>query len=574
MKRKLLFPLILLTILVGVFFLPDRSYAVDYNITNVIMEAQLQENGKVSVTETHTYEFDGKFSGITREIVPKKGSAINEFQAMEDGKSLKIEQDDHLYKIHRKGSDETITVELTYLIEGGVNIYQDIAEFYWPFFDDRNEVTYEQLEIIVHPPTPTSDVIAFGYDQAFQTEHIGQDGTVIFQLGEVPDGKNGDIRVAYDVTLFPSAAVTANKPMKSEILETKQNLIDAAVARAQAQEQLRQYGGLGILLFALILFVLILRTSLQARRTRRNVEQSYENHSFFVPKQVMSLSATISYTNGRILPSEAMAAALLDLVRKGIVKKTGNNGFRLANRQTDLLEHEQILIELLFDKIGSNGEFNFEELNTFTKNKNNHQTFQTYKMKWAQAVGAEVRQHDLYEDKKKYRTIIGLSSLLLIPMLIIFPVYGLPAQLFFTILLFITVLIYAFAYHPKTTAGHQLSYEWRIFKTYFKDLAEEDWKSLTEDERMRAYLYGLGVNQKQLTERNEVLVESFKPSIGSTPAAGMYGPVDISTIAFFGPIASSTFHSVDQTTQSTTNSSSSTGGGGGVGGGGGGSGAF
>ncbi|MFC4322521.1 DUF2207 domain-containing protein [Litchfieldia salsa] len=576
MKRKSFISVVSLCFLALFFLLPSEGFAVDFAITDVKIEAELQGNGNVLVKETHTYEFDGEFNGITREVIPKEGTSIQNFHAEENGKSLKIEQEDQLFKVHRKGSDETITVELEYLIGNGVDIYQDVADFYWPFFDDRNESTYEQLQIIVHPPKETEDVIAFGYDEAFETEQILQDGSVLFNLGEVPYEENGDIRVAYDVSLFPSASLTSEKPMKEKIIQAKQDLLEEAALKMKRQEQLTTFGGSAILIFALILFILILSTSRAARNRKRNVEQEYDG-TFFVPKQIMSLPATISYTNGNVLPAEAMAAALLDLVRRGIVKKTADNGFRLVQRETELRRHEQILIELLFDKIGKNGIFSFDDLTSYTKNKVNHSHYQTFKANWNEAVRNEVSQYELYEDKTKYRTTVGISSLLLLPLLVLFPMYDLFGWMFITILLLVSVLIYAISYHPKTFDGLRLSHEWQLFKRNFRDLSDTSWGVLTEDERMRAYLYGLGMNEKNLREKNRELVESFEPSrMSHSHVAGIYAPTDMTTIAYFGPIASSNFHTANQTSESTTNSSSSVGGGGGggVGGGGGGSGAF
>ena len=48
------------------------------------MDAFLQENGNVDVKETHTYDFIGEFNGITREIIPKKGTSITGFKATEN----------------------------------------------------------------------------------------------------------------------------------------------------------------------------------------------------------------------------------------------------------------------------------------------------------------------------------------------------------------------------------------------------------------------------------------------------------------------------------------------------------
>ncbi|PAE44690.1 DUF2207 domain-containing protein [Bacillus sp. 7884-1] len=131
MLKKWITSLLLAALL---FVFPHQSLAVEFSITNVKMDAYLQNNGDVKVEETHTYVFDGEFNEITREVIPKKGASISQFTATENGKNLRIEKEDDLYKIHRKGEDETITVTLHYTIKNGIEVYQDVAQFYWPFF--------------------------------------------------------------------------------------------------------------------------------------------------------------------------------------------------------------------------------------------------------------------------------------------------------------------------------------------------------------------------------------------------------------------------------------------------------
>src|SRR5699024_12231276 len=112
---------------------------------------------------------------------------------------LKIEQDDTEYKIHRKGENETVTIELSYLIEDGLTIYSDVAEFAWPFFDTNNESDYEQFEVTVSPPQQTNDVIAFGDDSEMGSKHIQETGDVRYALVNDSTSTTGVICVAHDV---------------------------------------------------------------------------------------------------------------------------------------------------------------------------------------------------------------------------------------------------------------------------------------------------------------------------------------------------------------------------------------
>lgn len=178
-----------LFIAMATLLFPLQVFAVDFSINQSDIHAYLKENGSVQVRETHTYEFDGKFNGIIRSLIPQDGTSITNFEATENGSPLKMEQEGETYKIYRTGKNEMITIELSYLIENGIEVYSDMAQFYWPFFDTSNESDYENLTIYVHPPQETDDAIAIGYDEAEGTEHMEDNGTVIFQMGMVDNGE-------------------------------------------------------------------------------------------------------------------------------------------------------------------------------------------------------------------------------------------------------------------------------------------------------------------------------------------------------------------------------------------------
>ncbi|MCC3358546.1 DUF2207 domain-containing protein [Bacillus sp. REN16] len=560
----------LIFVIVFLFIFPMQGFAVDYWINDVKMDAYLQDDGIVKVTETHTYEFDGEFNGITRTVIPKKGSSIKDFSATENGKELRVEKEEDFYKIHRKGKDETITVTLAYTIQNGVEIFEDVAQFYWPFFDNRNESTYENLVITVHPPQPTSDVVAFGYDEAFQKETVQSDGSVIFHIGEVPNETNGDIRVAYDVGLFSGANyVTADKPMKEEILSDKNELLIKAQERAETKKVLSKVAMILVPIFSLIVLIMIVRNRMEGRAKLNAVKQEMINPGA-LPKQVLSLPATIFYTNSNFIQQgPGMAAALLDLVRMKMVKHVAEERFELVNQDL-ALPHEKILIEWLFEKIGHNGEFSLSDLKTYSIKKNSDK-YTGFQMKWGEAVRNEVKEQQFYEDKTKFKLILGFLGIVLVPFLFLFPMYELFAWFVLTLILFGGIIVYLIAYRPKNSEGLRIFHEWLMFKESYKALSPDEWKKWSEDDQMRAYIYGLGSGDKGMMKQNEDLVFAFnKPYYYES--AGFY-PYSVYSFGYVGPNASAQFESANESigTGSSTSSSSS---GGGTGGGGGGSGAF
>ena len=392
---------------------------------------------------------------------------------------------------------------------------------------------------------------------------------LFFNLGYVPDGTNGDIRVAYPVSLFPAAHKTADKPMKEEILKAKQELIDQAVADAATRETLSTISMIGIPAFAFILLVIMGSNWLAARaKTNDFIREGNTSHS--VPKQIMSLPATIFFTNKGYLPPQAMAAGLLDLVRQGYVKKASTDSFQLINAKTPI-KHETVLMKWLFNKIGSKNTFSFDDLTAFSKNKLNHDRYRLFQAEWLQAVKQEVTDHSLYENKTNYRLLVGFSSVLLLPFLFLFPIYDLLVPFIAAFLLFFTVIIYAIAYRPKTWEGARIAYEWKQFRVRFKELPQEEWEKWSEDDQMRAYIYGLGISSKEIDRKHDALIEALTSRndyYDTDYAFGFYA------IAFIGPDTSAKFRSANESTSSSYSSGGSSSSGGGSGGGGGGSGAF
>ncbi|MDV2684399.1 DUF2207 domain-containing protein [Alkalihalophilus lindianensis] len=550
------------------FFTPTEVLAVDYDITNVDIHAYLQPNGNVTVQEQHTYAFSGTFGGMIRELIPKEGTEIVQLEAFEGNNPLPIETDQTEHRIHREGNDETVTMDLHYEIKNGVDVYADVAEFHWPFFDKGNQSTYENLTIYVYPPTPTTSVIAYGYDEAYKTENVSEGGIVQFAMGEVPRKRNGDIRVAYNKELFPAGTQISNKRMHDEIVADKQALIDAEVSRTERRELLSSIGLVIVPIFAFIFLFVLFKAWLESKRSKKALirELSYSN---VVPKATLSLPIMICYMNFQQFLPETIVAALLDLVRKGHVKKVENDRFRLVN-QNGMQKHEQKLVKWLFTEIGSESEFSFDDIATYLKNKNNHKTYQELKANWEQAVREDLKEAGMYKNKGKYRFMIGFISFLLVPFIILFAVHGLMALMILSLVICFSLLLFAICYYPRTVKGLKLTLEWRHFKQQYPTIMESTWHTLTEDEKMRAFILGLGMKDKNITKKNESLVQTFQASGAPSTTAYGFDP----TFLIIAAAATSNFRNAEQNAGIHGSSGSFTGGGSGAGGGGGGSGAF
>ncbi|SES05289.1 Uncharacterized membrane protein [Gracilibacillus ureilyticus] len=563
--------ILIFAVVFSFFILPDDVFAVDFSITDTKIDAYLQENGDVQVTEQHIYHFESEFNGITRSLISKERTNFTDFQAFENGKPLDVEREENVYKIYRSGSNEEIQIEITYNIINGVDVYTDMAQFYWPFFDSNNKSTYQNMDIFIHPPQETEDVLALGYDEAYATSRTGSDGVVHFAMGEVESGTKGDILVAYDASLFPAANHRSDKKIRDNILAEQTALAEERQAFEDRQGLLNRIspfivGGLSIYLLILLLISWRKKNSriLEVERT----SLSSQNHL----NQEMSLPASILYMKNISVGSEIIPAALLDLVRKGYAKRDGEDTFVIVDKNTEF-SHEKILIEWLFYTIGKNGVFTTSDLSVYTKDEANHSAYSSNFAEWTQAVKEEIKQNHLVEKVKGIRWTTGIVSLLTIPLIIMLGVHSLFMWMFFTIVPGMALLLFAIIYQPRTVQGHRIRKQWIELSTNYENISEKEWNDWMSDEQMRAFIYAIGTGNKSMQKKYERLIKNLSSS--SSSEYGLQAN-DVIMYALIASTLANDFNKADSTISAASSSSGGgvSGGGTGVGGGGGGSGAF
>lgn len=554
--------LISIWVFLMLFMIPVTAYAVDFEISDVQIDVHLKADGNADVIEKHTYEFDSKFNGITREIFPKSGSSITRFEAYENGKPLKVEKEKELYKVHRSGKKEAVLFELHYQIINGVEKYEDGAQFYWPFFDKRNEAAYGDMKITVHPPDKATDVDYLGYDAAYEKGSLAAEGVVVFDLGEVPDGVNGDIRVIYEPSLFPNAEM--KKGTVRDALKADERKIEEDRALFLAKQQdMKNVGSYTLPGFAAVLLGILLYIFMKRKGTKTAAQSLLEDH--FVPTETLSMPATIYYTNPYGIGPELMSAALLDLIRKGYVKQVSEEAFELVDGSRTN-EHEAALIDLLFSKVGNGNQFTIEGLKTYTENEENHEAYGNGLALWKNAVAKEVKDAGFKDKSVGLRWWTGLLSIAIIPIIVQLGRYEVYPSMAILIVLVLIGLSTALFYSPRNLQGFRVKEEWQRFRKRFEQASAAEWNELPVDDKYRGYIYGIGVKEGKLEQLYDEFKNAERRSERSSDTYSIY----------YNPIFMTQSFTMADTNAavSTSSSSTSSSSGGGVGGGGGGSGAF
>lgn len=552
-------------LLIVLLFMPIHSVlAVDFDVSHVQIDAYLTEDGDANVVEKHTYHFDSDFNGVTREIYPKKGSSIVDFEAYENDNSLRVEQEENLYKVYRSGEDEAIEFTFQYTITETVEKYEDGTQFYFSFFSERNETDYGDMTIRIHPPKDASEVDYLGYGAAYETGTLAQDGSVTFSLGAVEKRTDIDVRVVYESSLFPNMAAIGGN-IRHELMEDQQVIQEEQAAYMKTQNDMQTVGKYTIP-SVLALLLGVFSYMFRKRKQTKELAQG-EKDAQFVPTEKLSMPAVIQYTNPFGQGPEMISAALLDLIRQGYVKQLTDTSFELIDRM-GANEHESALIDLLFVRIGDGEKFSFTDLEAYTKDSKNHQGYGNGLMNWKNGVRREMKDAKLYASSASFRLLIGLVSLALIPIIIQLGRYGF--YTFMTVLIVIAVigLVTAIIYTPRSVKGFVIYEEWMALRERMENVSVDEWEKLPVDDKYRAYIYGIGVKDAELQDMYEEFerAESRTATYHDTNHT-VYNPI----------FATQSFHTANTNASVSadgSSTSSSSAGGGGVGGSGGGSGAF
>ena len=147
----------ILTIIIILIF-PKSIYGSsrEYFIDKLNIEAEILNNGDVTVNEIIEYRFQGDFNGVYRnlELNGTEQYLINEISII-DGSGNVIEakegynEENNTYeinenldtteiKIFTKSSDESKRIKLNYTIKGAAKRYADYSELYWNFYSVEN----------------------------------------------------------------------------------------------------------------------------------------------------------------------------------------------------------------------------------------------------------------------------------------------------------------------------------------------------------------------------------------------------------------------------------------------------
>lgn len=240
---------------------PVPALAKSYEIPRVAIDATLQPDGTLVVTEDRTFSFDGSFNGVYwrlpagdyegRSVEPQVESVgvvapSGQLQAFSEGYSgdtgtyeLDPEGTYTEVKLYNPAEDEDVTYRIVYRLPGLASAWADTGELYWKFVSDGWDETSHDVTCTVHLPVPAGqsvepegNVRAWGHGTLDGSVSFDGDD-VVFSVPAVGSDDFAEARITFPVSWLSSVTPSSESRMDS-ILADERRWADEANRRREA----------------------------------------------------------------------------------------------------------------------------------------------------------------------------------------------------------------------------------------------------------------------------------------------------------------------------------------------------
>ncbi len=581
------------------YFVGHTEQERSFRITDYQAQVEILENGDARVSEIFTYEFDGKFNGIIRSIGITGSDGLEYFRASQYSPQKKIletsrEMEDQMvtFRIYDQSANEKKSFLLEYQLKNVVTKYNDIAEFYWKFFDRSNNSPIERVQIEVSFPGKTintEDLKVFGHGPDNGQVSILDSGVVLYEVESLRAGEMVEARILFPPEIVPVAGRVVNKEQFNQIMQEELDW-----AKKSDRENFFILFGL-LLIPVIIVLNIIMAIRLYFKYDRELKPEMELDYYRELPQDITPavLSHLMSFQGAG---TKDIMATLMDLTRKKYlqIEETTSSGwmkkkdykFILLNKDTSSLkQHETNLINWFFFSIGNGESVTLKEIENYSKASRTQNSFRHQYLQWQKAVKKEFKKYNYFgKSKEGFKAsfkifLLELAGVLILSVAVSF--FGLPWIIFAPLLMTVIItgiglVIYGGLIRKKTQEGVNEYHKWSAFKRFllhFSNMKDYEIPSLVIWEHYLVYAISLGIAEKVISKLRIVLADQ---NINMRNSVLLYHMTDRS-----GQLNASVFRSFDKAFSNSlvrTSASKGSGGGfssgGGRGGGGGGAGAF
>lgn len=539
MKNSLQSSMAFLLVFFLFFTFPIEARAdASLSINKWMVASRILENGDLEIIEDISFDFDGKFNGVFREIILGDTDGIDNLQLGQvlDGGEISFTQvasankgDDRVYLLEEEGDKINIkifspsrnqekTFRLRYTIKNVAVGYDDTAELYYKFLGQENTTPIKEfLANIQLPQAREARTKIFAHGPLHGNINFIEDDLVQLKVVDVPKDTFVEARILFPTNFIPASTNIVNQKAYDEIMKKETSYAKAIEDRQIQKAKIKNtFTYLSLLVSGLMAALLSFISSKFRRSSDIFQGQDYS------PYPQESTPALAAYLTGNGPSTSSLMATIYDLARKGFISIENLDDLeepeefqlnKIQEGDDSLLSHEVFLMEWLFDQIGDGLSVTTDAIEEYGKKHSSK--FATSYHNWIKKVKKNAHDQGYYDDKGK-----GPGILLIVLSIIsfLFGIFALIAEAYYGFLLIVVAslsFIYGIKYlYRKSDFGYLEFRKWQDFKKELRlssDSLHLDDFSFPLDISL-IYGLALGVNSKHLKKFKALTPASSMPN--------------------------------------------------------------
>ena len=508
------------------FLISIVSFAANYRIEKLDIEANLQKDGSMVVSEAVTYDID-EINGVYFDIDAKGFGELEDLQVFEDDpntssfkevdtSNYEVSVSDELYriKLYSKNQNNIRTFKFVYKLPEAIKVYDDVVQFNRKMVGQewQQGIKYITAKVIVPVPTDydNSNILVFGHGPL--TGEVDKvENTVVYKLDDYYPGDFLEAHILMEPEIFSeyNKSKIVHKDMKQELLDMEAKLADEANAeRDKARRQPNKFRKLfenqGLMLGVLGSIWGVLMFYIHGIYRRRNrVKNSVGKYLRELPDD-SSPALVGSFMTDSISGNEILAT-IVDLIRRKILRLETSEEksiITLVGNTEKLSAQERVIVDIYINDFGDGKSLDLKSFGFFQKVPMS--TARKFE-KWKTIIQSEMNRKDLvFEGFKGMGKNLFYKSLCGIILGIKF--FGnilekaMESKMFLIIIIMGVILLISLtkARYPRKELAEAKD-KWQAFKNFLSDYSQLEEAKITSAhlwEQYFVYAVALGVSEK------------------------------------------------------------------------------
>ena len=556
------------------FLISIVSFAASFRIEKLDIEANLQKDGSMVVSEAVTYDID-EINGVYFDIDAKGFGELQYIQVFEDDSTggfkevdtsnYEVSVSDELYriKLYSKNYNNRRTFKFVYKLPEAITVYDDVAQFNRKMVGQewQQGINYITAKVIipVSASYDNSNILVFGHGPL--TGEVDKEGnTVVYKLNNYYPGDFLEAHILMEPEIFSeyNKSKIVHKDMKQKLLDMEAKFADEANAerdKAIRQQEMinKVFEKPGLVFGALSSIWGLLMYYIHVIFKRKNkVKNSVGKYLRELPDN--SSPALVGGFMTNSINDNEILATIVDLVRRKVLtlENSDKNSIIILTGSTENLSaQEKAIVDIYINDFGDGKSLDLKSFGFFQKVPMSvARKFE----KWRAMIQSEMSRKNL-----TYQGLgcLGVIFFAFFPMIFTFAglVIGMiTGNKMFLLIVAMGIILFvsgARAKYPRKELAEAKD-KWQAFKNFLSDYSQLEEAKITSVhlwEQYFVYAVALGVSEK--------VVKAYKKALDMGVITDVQGVNSLAYSPIFNPMFSRSFSNLNGMVSRTNSGASS-----------------